>query len=61
MVNGKQACAVLSYQMGQYIVTIDDDLQFNPEDIVKLYHHLINHDLLLVYGIPKKVQTRKYS
>ena len=40
---------------GEYIATIDDDLQFNPEDIVKLFDYLIRHDQFLVYGIPEKV------
>ena len=46
-----------NYVKGDYIVTIDDDLQHKPEDIVKLYNNLIKgYDV--VYGIP---EDREYS
>jgi glycosyltransferase involved in cell wall biosynthesis len=37
---------------GQYIITIDDDLEQQPEDISKLYDCLTKNSLDLVYGLP---------
>src|ERR1700757_3855401 len=37
---------------GNYIITLDDDLEQNPEDISKLYEKLISENFDLVYGLP---------
>ncbi len=37
---------------GEYVVTIDDDLQNPPEEIPKMLAHIKQHDLDLVYGCP---------
>jgi len=39
---------------GNYIITMDDDLEQNPEDISKLYTQLVNTNADLVYGMPIK-------
>jgi len=39
---------------GNYIVTLDDDLEQNPADIEKLQADLQAQDLDMVYGIPAK-------
>lgn len=41
----------LTRAQGDCIVTIDDDLQFPPEEIAKLYHRFIQSDTDIVYGI----------
>ncbi len=54
---------------GKYIVTIDDDLEQNPEDIIGLYYSILNHNYDLVYGMPinqtkhifRKITTRVYK
>lgn len=40
----------LTRAKGEFIVTIDDDLQFPPEEIIKLYQRLIQSDADIVYG-----------
>ncbi|HWY37074.1 MAG TPA: glycosyltransferase [Bacteroidia bacterium] len=42
---------------GNYIVTIDDDAEQNPDDILKLYKEITENDHDLVYGMP--VNQRK--
>lgn len=37
---------------GKYIVTLDDDLEQNPEDINKLYTRIKSENLDLIYGTP---------
>lgn len=39
---------------GNYIFTMDDDLEHNPEDISKLYNQLLNTNADLIYGMPIK-------
>lgn len=53
-------CA-LKYSKGDYVITIDDDLEQSPEDIPKLYNQLIEHNTEVVYGIGKTQRsvTRK--
>jgi len=46
-----------NYVKGDYIVTLDDDLQHRPEDIILLYNK-IKKGYDIVYGIPEK---REYS
>lgn len=43
----------LEYAKGDYIVTIDDDLQHSPSDIINLYNE-IKKGYDVVYGIPIK-------
>ncbi len=42
----------LSLARGEYVVTMDDDLQNPPEEIPKLLAHIKADDLDLVYGCP---------
>jgi undecaprenyl-phosphate 4-deoxy-4-formamido-L-arabinose transferase len=42
----------LGVARGEYIVTMDDDLQNPPEEIPKLLAHIKQHSLDLVYGCP---------
>ncbi len=46
-----------NYIKGDYVVTLDDDLQHNPEDIIKLYNTIIK-GYEVVYGIP---EDREYN
>jgi len=43
---------------GEYVVTMDDDLQNPPEEIPKLLAHIKQHGLDLVYGCPS---TRNHA
>lgn len=42
----------LGVARGEYVVTMDDDLQNPPEEIPKLLAAITRHDLDLVYGCP---------
>lgn len=42
--------AGLDYTSGDYVVVMDCDLQDRPEDIPKLYKHLIKNNLDVVFG-----------
>ena len=46
-----------NYVKGDYVITLDDDLQHKPEDILKLYYSIIK-GYEVVYGIP---EDREYS
>jgi len=48
----------LGVARGEYVVTMDDDLQNPPEEIPKLLNHIKYHDLDLVYGCPS---TRSHA
>lgn len=41
----------LMHAKGDYIITLDDDLQHRPDEIVKLVNKAIDEDADLVYGI----------
>ncbi|MES2762994.1 MAG: glycosyltransferase family 2 protein [Bacteroidota bacterium] len=43
----------LSNASGKYVVTIDDDFEHDPTDIVTLYKAMVNSEFDLVYGVPK--------
>jgi dolichol-phosphate mannosyltransferase/undecaprenyl-phosphate 4-deoxy-4-formamido-L-arabinose transferase len=43
-----------SIASGQYVITMDDDLQNPPEEIPKLISAITNSDLDVVYGIPQR-------
>ena len=43
----------LNMVRGEYVVTMDDDLQNPPEEIPKLLTHIKQHGLDLVYGCPR--------
>lgn len=47
-----------NYAQGDYIITMDDDMQHQAEDIVKLYKKIKDTDYDAVYAIPK---NRDYS
>ena len=42
----------LGVSRGEFVITMDDDLQNPPEEIPKLLAHIKKHDLDLVYGCP---------
>lgn len=49
----------LSYAKGEFIITIDDDLQIQPEDIPALIEKFKDDDFDLVYGwFPNKKHSR---
>jgi glycosyltransferase involved in cell wall biosynthesis len=48
----------LGLARGDYVVTMDDDLQNPPEEIPKLLAHIKEHGLDLVYGCPN---TRNHA
>ena len=56
---GQQNAIICGFNFvkGDYIVTMDDDLQHQPEDIIKLYNAILN-GYEVVYGIP---EDREYS
>lgn len=67
--NFGQQSAVLCgfhYSKGEYVVTLDDDLQHKPENILHLYEHLLAHDLDLViaslaekqHGVIRSIGTK---
>jgi glycosyltransferase involved in cell wall biosynthesis len=43
----------LNFAQGKYIITIDDDLEYEPLEITTLYNFLKKSSLDLVYGIPQ--------
>ncbi|MES2515236.1 MAG: glycosyltransferase family 2 protein [Bacteroidota bacterium] len=43
----------LSNASGKYVITIDDDFEHNPSDIVVLYNAIVNSEFDLVYGVPR--------
>ncbi len=47
---GLKACS------GNFIITLDDDLEQQPEDIAKLYDKLVSGNFDLVYGMPVNSQ-----
>jgi len=52
----------LNHAEGEYMITIDDDLEQNPDDIPALFSQLKEKNLDVIYGIPKYVKksiTRK--
>jgi glycosyltransferase involved in cell wall biosynthesis len=63
---GQHNAILAGIEMARYelIVTIDDDLQIFPSEILIIYNHLVNHNLDLVYGAPrvsKHGNSRKLS
>jgi glycosyltransferase involved in cell wall biosynthesis len=63
---GQQNALLAGIGFAKYdlIVTIDDDLQIYPEEILEIYKYLNEHNLDLVYGTPKKISHnfgRKYA
>jgi undecaprenyl-phosphate 4-deoxy-4-formamido-L-arabinose transferase len=49
----------ISMAKGKFISTIDDDLEYNPEEIINLYHTILETDVDLVFGIaPNKYQLQ---
>jgi dolichol-phosphate mannosyltransferase/undecaprenyl-phosphate 4-deoxy-4-formamido-L-arabinose transferase len=43
-----------SFASGQYVITMDDDLQNPPEEIPKLINAIVGSDLDVVCGIPER-------
>jgi len=50
--HGQRAASSLGYHLakGKFVVTMDDDLQYQPANIELLYHHLVNSDKLIACG-----------
>ncbi len=48
-----------NYVKGDYVVTLDDDLQHRPEDIIELYK-MIKQGYEVVYGIPREREDSVY-
>lgn len=46
--------AGIDFASGDYIITMDGDLQNDPSDILKLYHKLTSEDWDLVVGVREK-------
>lgn len=44
----------IEHANGNYIITMDDDLEFPPESIPKLIQQQLIEDFDLVYGLPKR-------
>src|SRR5690606_6569653 len=44
----------IAQSKGDFIVTIDDDLEYHPSDILLLYHHIKENHFDLVFGIAKE-------
>lgn len=44
----------LRHARGQYVITMDDDLQNPPEELLKLYQHIRARDLDVVYAVYAK-------
>jgi glycosyltransferase involved in cell wall biosynthesis len=54
--NYGQWCSTLagiSRASGKYIITVDDDLEYEPADILKLYHNIISGEHYVVFGMAK--------
>lgn len=52
----------MAHAIGKYIVTIDDDLEYEPEDIVSLYKEIKNGNYMVVFGIaPDKYRLQGRS
>jgi dolichol-phosphate mannosyltransferase/undecaprenyl-phosphate 4-deoxy-4-formamido-L-arabinose transferase len=53
-----------TFATGQYVITMDDDLQNPPEEIEKLIHAIRDSDYDVVYGVPEQQRQnviRKFS
>jgi len=46
----------LNFVSGNYIITIDDDLEQKPEDIEVLYNQIKSQKLDLLYGMPSNIK-----
>ena len=54
--------AGMSFAKGRLIVTIDDDLEYDPADIIKLYNKITGEDLGVVFGLePEKYETQGHN
>ncbi len=42
--------------IGDVIITMDDDLQYDPADILRLIDHYEKNDWKIVYGLPPKMK-----
>lgn len=51
--------AGISHASGRFIATIDDDLQYNPADIPKLYNAIHSGSYQIVCGFPPQKQHKK--
>ena len=50
--HGQRAASSLGYHLakGKFVVTMDDDLQYQPGNIELLYHHLVKSDKFIACG-----------
>lgn len=50
--------AGISRAKGQAIVTIDDDLEYDTKDIIKLLDYYLKNNYYIVYGVPTEKKNR---
>jgi len=53
-------CGV-QHSIGQHVITIDDDLEYNTFDILNLVNFYRAHSYLIVYGMPKGKSKKNLS
>ena len=56
--NGATLCGI-NQACGQYVITIDDDLQVHPREILKLIQYSNDHDADVIYGQQVDQKPRK--
>lgn len=44
----------IEHASGEYILTMDDDLQFSPEDLPALIKHFHSSNYKLIFGVPRE-------
>ncbi len=53
--------AGISKSTGDLVITIDDDLEYDTKDILKLYQQYIQSDAYIIYGIPEEKRNKNLS
>jgi glycosyltransferase involved in cell wall biosynthesis len=51
----------MSYSRGEYIITMDDDMEFDTGDLQRLITHIETNDYDIVYGIAEGKATKDLS
>lgn len=49
----------ISLAKGRFIATIDDDLEYEPSDILLLYKHIVQSEHDVVFGLPAEKYSKK--
>lgn len=47
--------AGLFYARGDFILTIDADLQYNPRDLIRIFKELENNDVVITYRVNRRI------